>query len=116
LWRVWSGRQPFGDREPVRIREPDIQQHNIGPQARDRRDRCSAVGDVAGHGKAFRLQKRSCRLAKTLVVINDQQSRAHATIVTEINADRIVASTNASNPIHVPARARDWGLPRFRRP
>jgi hypothetical protein len=50
------------------------------------------------------------------VVINDQQSRAHATIVTEISPDRIVASTNPSSPTYVPARARDWGLPRFRRP
>src|SRR5215469_15340318 len=59
------------------------------------RDRRRAVSGVPRHAKPLRFEQRPRRLAETLVVVNDQNSRAHTAIVTENSADRTVASTNA---------------------
>jgi hypothetical protein len=93
----------------------DIQQHHIRPQPPRRRHRRGPIRGVAHHGKPLRLQQRPRRLTETVMVIDDQHSRAHAPIVANTIPARTVASTNPRDPISVQARTQDCGQPRFAR-
>jgi hypothetical protein len=60
-------------------------------------------------GESLRLEQCRGRLSERLVVVDDENRRAHAPIVAEAPLERIGASRNREGEVSVPARTKDCG-------
>ena len=71
IGRTGAG-QPFGDLEPVEVRQPDVEQDEVRPEPRGRGHGRRAIGRLADHGPAFRFEQAARRRAKPRVVVDEQ--------------------------------------------
>ena len=79
--RVEPGR-PRRDFEAVDVRELDVEQHDLGREPPDRRQRRLAVRRFADDDEALRLEQRTCGGAEGGVVVDDED-RPHLPMLAE---------------------------------
>ena len=76
-----SGPLPFvrrrGDVEAVDVRQLDVEQHEVGPQAARLGDAGGAVGGLADDVEALRLQQHARARTKGGVVVDDEDGQSH---------------------------------------
>ena len=73
--------EPLGDREPVRVRQHDVQQHELGPQRLDRRERRGPVPGLADDREPVSLEQPAGETTEAGVVVDDQHRPRHVRIV-----------------------------------
>ena len=69
------------DLEPVRIRQEDVQQHDLRPERSDRRERRRPVPGLADDLETVCLEQASGKATEARVVVDDQHRLRHARIV-----------------------------------
>ena len=69
------------DLEPVRIRQEDVQQHELRPERIDRRERRRPVPGLADDLETVCLEQASGEATEARVVVDDQHRLRHARIV-----------------------------------
>ena len=74
-------RESLGDREPVRVRQHDVQQHELGPQGLDGGERRASVRGLADDREAASLEQPAGETAEAGVVVHDQHRLRHVRIV-----------------------------------
>ena len=71
------------DVEAGHVRELDVEEHDVGAEAAQRREAGCAVHGLADDREPVRLENRACRGAKARVVVDDEHSVRHGSIVAD---------------------------------
>jgi len=71
----------FRDGETVQVGKLDIEQHDVRMQPRRLDDGRASVGRSAHDGEPFCVEQLAGRLSEVVVIVDDQDGRAHAVIV-----------------------------------
>src|SRR5687768_8659153 len=69
--------QPLSDGDAVDIRKPDVQEHDVGPQALRVGQRVFARRALAGHLEALALEQGASRASIARAVVDDEDGGAH---------------------------------------
>ena len=67
-----------GDREPGRVRELEVEQHEVGRAAARGGDAGGGVRGLADHGEALGLEQPPCPRTEAAVIVDDQHRGSHA--------------------------------------